>query len=321
MEIYIPNSAHLGNVDPFIRSLNLKDPDVLKLSGNSKWISIHPVVLSMIASLGNRSELKKVIIEDFEPISIHYLERMGLFKEIGYRSKIDIIEHEPAGRFIPLTWIRNSKELSRFITDMVPLLQVEPSYAEPIRFIISELVRNVLEHSSSDKGALVAAQYYKKSNRIGIGIVDDGVGIKNTITRSHIARNDLESIKLALMPGITGETRREGGTELNAGAGLFFIKSLAVASKDFFIIYTGDSMYKLLKAKQGKKEIKLNVDPMKDRHSKKVGLPYWQGTVVGIDISLDRTEELLSVLDLIRKTFVSAIKERKKERYRRPKFI
>ena len=37
-----------------------------------------------------------------------------------------------------------------------------PEQAEAIRYVVSELVRNVLEHASSSCGAIVAAQYYKK---------------------------------------------------------------------------------------------------------------------------------------------------------------
>ncbi|MHB2025452.1 MAG: hypothetical protein ACYCPQ_02255 [Elusimicrobiota bacterium] len=89
------------------------------------------------------------------------------------------------------------------------------------------------------RGALLCAQYYPKSNAIRIGIADTGVGIKSTITRSHRAETDLEAIRLALTPGITGATPREGGTEQNAGAGLFFIKSIASVNRDFFAVYSG----------------------------------------------------------------------------------
>ena len=204
---------------------------------------------------------------------------------------------------------------------MIPLLHLEPKHAEPIKYIVSELVRNVLEHASSKDGAVLCAQYYKKSNTIKIGIADTGVGIKKTINMSHKANTHLEAIRLALNPGITGTTRREGGTELNAGAGLFFIKSIAKVNRDFYMIYSGDAMFKLLKTNRSTKRIRLFADPFEDRHSNEENLPYWNGTVVGIDLSLDATEEFSILLDLIRKIYVKTIKERKKARYRRPKFI
>lgn len=321
MRIHLPNSAFLGNIDPFLRSFDSSNPDKLEITANKKWISIHPVVLSMVAALGLTIESKNIRCEKLEATSKHYLERMGLFKLLGIKSGIKITEHEPAGRFIPLTQITNSKELTKFIIDMIPLLHLEPKQVEPIKYIVSELVRNVLEHSQSDYGAVLSAQYYKKSNTIRIGIADIGVGIKKTINMSHSAPTHLDAIRLALIPGITGTTRREGGTELNAGAGLFFIKSIAKVNRDFFIIYSGNAMYKLLKSKNGKKHIRLYADPFKDRHSKGEDFPSWKGTIVGIDISLDTKEEFSILLDLIRKAYVETIRERKKSRYRRARFI
>jgi hypothetical protein len=234
------------------------------------------------------------------------------------KSGISITEHESAGRFIPLTQIKDSNALSRFITEMTPLLHLEPKHAEPIRYIVSELVRNVLEHASAKNGAILCAQYHKKSNTIRVGIADTGVGIEKTIGASHFVKGDLEAIRLALTPGITGTTKREGGTEYNAGAGLFFIKSIASVNGDFFVIYSGNAMYKLLKRKG---QIRLHADSLRDRHSTDSHLPYWRGTVVGIDISLDATEEFSTLLDLIRATYTKAVRERRRIHFKQARFV
>jgi len=318
MEIHIPNSAFLGNIDSFINGFNPKEPNRLTITANKKWISIHPMVLSMIAAVGKTIDLSKIECEKLEAKSKHYLERMGLFNFLGIQSGINVTKHEPTGRFVPLTQIKDSETLSKFVTDITPLLHLDPKHAEPIRYIMSELVRNVLEHSLSPYGAIVSAQYFIKSNTIRIGIADTGVGIWKTINQSYNPKNDLEAIRLALTPGITGTTKKEGGTEFNAGAGLFFIKSIAAVNSDFFLIYSGDSMYKLLKRK-GRK-IKLHADPFQDRYSQKSNLPVWNGTVVGIDISLDNTQEFALLLRLINDTYQEAIKERKKARYKQPQF-
>ncbi|MFH1588107.1 MAG: ATP-binding protein [Candidatus Diapherotrites archaeon] len=319
MKVFLPNSAFLGNIDAFLRGFDNSNPVKLEITANKKWISIHPVVLCMVAALGLTVKGTEIHCEKLEATSRHYLKRMGLFDFLNIKSGIEITEHEPAGRFIPLTKINNSTELTKFITDMIPLLHLEPKQADPIKYIISELVRNVLEHAESENGAIVSAQYYKKSNTIRIGIADTGVGIKKTINKSHFASSDLEAIKLALTPGITGETKKEGGTESNAGAGLFFIKSIAKVNKDFFTIYSGNGFYKLLKSKT--KKLKLYGNPFKDRHSKGENFPYWKGTLVGIDLSLDASKEFSILLDLIRETYIQSIKERKKAKYRRPRFI
>lgn len=319
MKIHLPNSAFLGNLDPFLKNYDPFDTKKLEITSNEKWISIHPMILSMIASLGVANKNMKIEFDNLEAKSKHYLERMGLFNFLRIKSGIKINEHEAAGRFVPITQIKTAKELTKFIGEVTPLLHLDPLHAEPLRYVLSELIRNVLEHSLSKEGAIVCAQYYPKSNTIRIGIADTGVGIWKTINQAHSPKNDLEAIRLALIPGITGTTATEGGTDYNAGAGLFFIKSIATVSKDFFVIYSGNAMYKLLKRK-GKRTV-LHGDPFKDRHSKRQDLPIWNGTAVGIDMSLGTTQEFSSLLKLINETYSKAIKERRKAKYKKPQFI
>ncbi len=324
MKLHLPNSAFLGNINAFLKSMDMTNPDVLIITSNNKWISVHPVVLCMVASLGievrSKNLTDSIICERFTATSKHYFERMGLFSFLQLNSEIKIEKHESAGRFIPLTQIKHSESLSKFIEDMIPLLHLDPKKTQSIKYIVSEIVRNVLEHSASKHGAVVSAQYYPESNIIRIGVVDTGIGISKTIRRSHNAPTDLDAIKLALTPGITGTTNKEGGTDYNAGAGLFFTKSIAKINRDFFILYSGNTLFKLLREKKGS-NVTLHSDPFKDKHTKDTTLPNWPGTVVGIDIRLDETEEFTTLLDSIRETYVTSVRDRKKIKYKQPKFI
>jgi anti-sigma regulatory factor (Ser/Thr protein kinase) len=323
MHVHLPNSAFLGNIDHFLRNLDLaSSPSSLTITANKKWISVHPVVLSLISSLGIKVGPANTTCEELTAASKNYIVRMGLLRFLQVASSISITEHEPAGRFIPITQIRTSGELSTFITEMIPLLHLQKEQAETIGYIVSELVSNVIEHSRSKDGGIVCAQYYKKSNSIRIGVADTGVGIKSTIIRSHPAKTDLDAIQLALRPGVTGTTWKEGGTEQNAGAGLFFIKSIANVNRDFFVIYSGNGFYKLLKKASSTNGLTLHGDPFQDRHSKIGDLPYWQGTVVGVDITLDQTKEFSLLLRAIRQAYTKDVRGRKKMRYKkRARFI
>jgi len=320
MKIHLPNSAWLGNIDSFLRNFDPSDSKELNITANKKWISVHPVVLTMIAALGQTVPKDKIRSEELEAKSRHYFERMKLFEFLGIDSGITMTEHDSSGRFVPLTQIKDSAALTRFITEMIPILHLEPIHAEPLQYIVSELVRNVLEHADSPHGAFVAAQYFQKSNTIRIGISDVGVGISKTIRKSHHSIDDLQSIRLALTPGITGTTSREGGTEQNAGAGLFFVKSIAAVNSDFFAIYSGTAFYKLLKQKAVDKEL-LHADPLEDRHSAGDNYPRWQGTAIGIDLALDVNEQFTALLEHIRNVYAKAVRARKNARYKKPNFI
>lgn len=320
MKCHISNSVFIGNIDPFIRSFDFSEPEKLEVSTHDRWMSVHPVALAMIAGLGMTVPRGNVTFDDINATSGHYLQRMGLFDLLGIESDRSITARDPAGRFVPLTVIKTAAEQTKFITDMMPLLHLDktPRHAEAIRYVVSELVRNVLEHAESPNGAIVAAQYYQKSNRISIGIVDTGVGIRRTITQSHRAWTDSEALRLALTPGITGTTEREGGTSTNAGAGLFFIKSIAVNSHDFFMLYSGEAMYKLHK-RAGEVRY-LHVDPFDDPHALRDTLPNWHGTVVGIDLSLDNTKQFSDLMRVINDSYASAIRSRRKARHRKARF-
>ncbi|MFA5945820.1 MAG: ATP-binding protein [Patescibacteria group bacterium] len=321
MKIHLPNSAFLGTFDAFLKKCDFSNPQELFITAHPSWISIHPAIIAMMAALSATVQKQNIHTAPFTAASAHHLERMGLFTFLGVNPKHPVTEHESAGRFIPLQKITSSEDLSRFITDMVPLLHLDKKHAEPIKYVVSEIVRNVLEHAHTPEGAFICAQYYRKSNRIGIGIADTGIGVLSSINHSYDAKNDLEALQLALMPGITGTTKREGGTEQNAGAGLFFTKSIATVNRNHFVIYSGSAMYKLLKPLATTAKVMLHADPFADRHSKKTMLPYWQGTVVGFDISLDTTKEFSQLLDLIRDTYAKALAERKRTKYRKPQFI
>ena len=271
----------------------------------------------MVAALGLTVQPDRIRIPKLEATSAPYLVRMGLFKMLNVPCDMTVTEHAPEGRFIPITRIRTSDELAICITDMIPLLHTKPEQAKTIGYIVSELVRNVLEHADAEQGALLCAQYYKKTNRICIGIADTGLGIKATITRSHPATTDMEALRLALWPGITGTTPRPGGTEENAGAGLFFIKAIADVNRDFFMLYSGSGFYKLLK--KTSERLRLRADPFEDRHSKSDQFPYWRGTVVGVDITLNQTREFSILLDAIRRAYWEL--KMKRMEHKKPRFL
>lgn len=322
MKVNIPNSAFLGNIESFTKGLDLSDENGLEIESNPNWISIHPIVISMIVALCEEMKLNgnPISYQDITAKSRPYLIRMGLLDALNPDHGIEIDEHESSGRFIPARQIRNSGELNNFIVDMVPLLHTTPEQAYPIKYVISELVRNALEHSNSPVGAFVSAQYFKKSNRISIGVADRGRGIYQSIRQSHNPKSDIEAIDLALRPGITGTTSKIGGTEYNAGAGLFFTKSIAKVSRDFFLIYSGSAFFKLLKTKP-EYYVQLFADPKLDRANfKNEGLETWKGTAVGIDISLDVNQDFDDLLEQIRNAYHLDVKKANKAKYKKPRF-
>jgi anti-sigma regulatory factor (Ser/Thr protein kinase) len=325
MKIHLSNNAYLRNFDSFLRDIDTSDSTHLEITTNDHWIHVHPVVLTLVSALALKVGSDNVTIDEVRARSGHYLEAMGLFELIDKPSPYPSIEkHEASGRFVPLTQIKTQKDQSRFVSDIVPLLHLQnkPEQADTVRYTIGELLRNVLEHAESPDGAIVAAQYSQKSNTIRIGICDTGIGIRKSMasTWPGRTRTDIDAIKWALVPGVSGTTLSTSGNDINGGAGLFITKSISMLTRNYFVIYSGTGVYRLLQRRPDVKKIKLRADPADDRHTETNEAPKFEGTLVGIDISLDKIDEFATLLAHIRDVYWSAVKERKKERFKRPKF-
>ena len=87
------------------------------------------------------------------------------------------------------------------------------------------------------------------------------------------------------------------------------------------MIYSGDSLYKLLKYDKRVQHPRINADPFDDRYSYKDNLPNFNGTLVGVDISLSEGENFADLLETIKRTYSIAIRERKQRQYKRFKFL
>lgn len=324
MKVYLSSSDYLRNFDRFVDGLDFSEPDKLEIVTHPKWINVHPAVLALTASLALGAGKENVSLPDLTATSGSYLDSMGLFNFTNQESPYDINKKDPSGRFVPLSIIRTPAEQSKFITEIVPMLHLEAENADAIKYVIGELVRNTLEHSQSKNGAIVAAQYYKKTNTIRIGICDDGIGIRKSLEHfwpGH-AGNDIDAIKWALLPGVSGTTTNAGGTGDNAGAGLFFIKSIAKVARNYFMVYSGSGIYKLLLRDKRFENPRLTLNPEEEHHAERSDAPYLSGTLVAIDLTLDSDISAFSeLLAKIRDNYSNAIRRRKKQQYRRFKFI
>ena len=322
MKVFLSNQGNLRNFKSFTESVDLSNPNELEITTHDKWVTVHPANLVLAAALAIKVGKNNTEIIGQVPETGRYLDRMGLYELTKTSSPFMYKKKEEAGRFLPIKVIKHSPAQSLLITYMKPLLHLSQKNATVVKYIIGELVRNVLEHSFADDGAIVAAQYYKKTNRVSIGICDTGIGIWKSMWKYWRPKTDIDAIKLALTPGITGTTRREGGTSENAGAGLFFIKSIAKIARNYFVIYSGSAEYTLLKYdKRVINTPRLYADPSRDPHSETNTSTNFQGTLVAVDISLDETPEFNDLLASIGEVYHQAIRERKKEKYRKPKFI
>jgi anti-sigma regulatory factor (Ser/Thr protein kinase) len=208
-------------------------------------VHVHPVVICVLAAEAARvREAGEAVVLVGEIEKGSYLDQMGL------RQHLTGVEHgsgsftDPTGRFISISQVVDNSSLNTFVSDFVPILHAPPQTALAFSYVLSELIRNVLEHSGSPSGAFVAAEL-DEDGTIRLGVVDAGIGVPASIRRSHRAETDPEAISLAFSPGVSGTSSSFGGGERNGGAGLFFMKSIALLSGRMLMMYTQQTLMRL----------------------------------------------------------------------------
>jgi anti-sigma regulatory factor (Ser/Thr protein kinase) len=308
--IEIPASVSLQNSHWFLSRSEffVKNGETIILRFHPSWVHIEPFALAMLAAWGRWCQRNGIRIE-VENLgrTTDYVWRMHLFDHLGISYTPNRTEREEAGRFLPITQVRNGTEIRGVIGDISALLHLQdnPESLAAVQYTISELLRNVIEHSGSADGAFVCAHNFAtaKTSRVTIAVADCGIGIREHLGYEHPAalENDATAITLAMQPGVTGARRGLYGTPDNAGAGLFITRSIAKGSGGYFLVLSGNACYRLRRARGPEEQLDLPLDPVADRHDLWVFNHSWNGTVVSMEIRTDQIEDFSQYFAWIRR--------------------
>lgn len=294
----VPNNASLHTARSFLsRNEAFAEAEpVATLALHPRWAHMEPMTLAMIAAWGSwcRRRGFKIQVENLGPHA-NYAARMRLFEHLAVPYDPGHREREEAGRFLPLTQVNQRGAIGRVIGQISALLRLQddPESLAAVQYCVSELLRNVLEHSGSPDGAFVCAHRYakKEPHRVTIAVADCGQGVAAHLGQAHpeALEDDRVALGLAMRPGITGVLRGMYGTPDNAGAGLFITRSIAKGTGGYFLLYSGRAGYRL---RRGSSDALLHLflDAYDDpRHDSWVFDHTWIGTVVSVEI---RTEHI-----------------------------
>jgi anti-sigma regulatory factor (Ser/Thr protein kinase) len=298
--LVVPNSAALHTARQFLR-LNRpfkKNTKTAILQLHPRWLHVEPMGLVTIAAWGAwcRREGYRITVRNQGPHAA-YMARMKLFEHLGvpYDAR-PVTPYEEAGRFLPVTQVRRREEVQAVIGGISALLhlQDDPESLSAVQYCVSELLRNVLEHSGSPEGAFVAAHRYTKKgpHRVTIAVADCGRGIADHLGQVHpeALTDDRVALALAMRPGITGARAGLYGVPDNAGAGLFITRCMAKGTGGYFLLDSGRAAYRLRRSRDDDEMVQLYMDAFEDpRHDEWLFPAPWQRTVVSVEI---RTEKI-----------------------------
>lgn len=254
---------------------------------------------------------------DFNTVKRTNDHASAMWRNLGGYGTFNILNNNTQqfrfNKYKPLYALRNSKES----TDFKKILQgiedytseFDISYITTLRYILSELMYNTLEHGqhfskelNKNIPSLVQMSWYQKKGTIDFIIADLGMGIKEHLEQAYPSlESDEEAIKLAIQPEKSGtfgdNIPYKSGN--NAGMGLFLSSNIIRELKGDLYILSGNGL--------------VHISPT-DITSKTL-TNYWKGTIVflSIHISKNTTTDLERILQGLRSQAENERKVRKKE--------
>jgi hypothetical protein len=293
-KLLIPNEASIRTIRNllFANSPFSDTNTPAQLVMHPRWAFMDPIAMAMAAAWGGWCQRQGCTMqaENVGGPSQKYAIRMGLFEHLNVSHAPLVEEHEEAGRFIPLTQVKTGADLAAVIGNVSALLHLdkEPHALAAVQYCISELIRNVLEHSGSIEGAYVCAQRYTSDPpHVSIAVADCGFGIASSLSYSYpeAEHDDRVALQLSMQLGITGAVKSGmyGATE-NAGAGLFFTRAIAKATGGYFALISGDGAFRIKRLRKGEQPLVFR-DAFNDPRHNFWTLDWkWPGTVAAAEV-------------------------------------
>lgn len=201
--------------------------------------------------------------ENFQEGNCAYAANMGYFKSIGLDYGKNPGEASGSNNYIPVTKLEkkhivdeSSKE-AEHIGNIVEkraeslakvLSRGKSTLTDHLTYSIRELIRNVVEHSQAEC-IWYAGQCWPTYDIVEIAILDEGIGIKNSLIKNpiykSIIQNDEDALLYAIKPGVTSAFGKKDPYDewANSGYGLYVTSQLCAQGGDFFICSNEKALY------------------------------------------------------------------------------
>lgn len=241
--------------------------------------------------------------------SAEELGASSMWRRLGARGAFSVLFHEEmnfkGNEFKPLFAVRNTNDFKKVLETTESYIQdFDIEYTHTLRYVLSELLYNTLEHGSVTGSeqinyraipSLIQFTWYQKSNELQFIIVDCGIGIKKHIEQTYPGQeSDEQAIRLALKPQVSGTFGKNDPYKQknNAGMGMFISTNIIRRLNANMHILSGNGL--------------IHVSP-RDITGKTINHS-WPGTMVLVTIKLE--QESGFVLHKIMQEFrASAVQE------------
>jgi hypothetical protein len=268
--VKLPDTLDLNHLLQCARQLDaVRGANVITIDmGPGRYFPPFPMLFltAKILELREANPDTSIALKNFEDHS--YVAHMGFFRAAGFDIGKELGEVRGNARYLPIRAFYKS-ELLRQPTDRFEELgDLIQRHADDIAAVVSqddkrdsdffnalsyslrELIRNVFEHSETDR-VLYCAQYWPVKQKVEVCILDRGIGIRQSLgaNPNFRFRSDKEALEMSLWPGVSGKTHLKpmSANWANSGYGLYMTSRLSRHGGNF-VIASGDACIVLSKS-------------------------------------------------------------------------
>lgn len=197
--------------------------------------------------------------------NFQYACHMGFFQAAGFAQGKAPGEAPGSSSYIPLTMI-NIAELTRiaFIeghaADQGDTIEIEAAHLSRVlaqgqaefqkllQYLLREAIRNIPEHAGTSD-VWLCGQYWHNRDIAEIAILDEGIGIFNSLSRNRVHRKFVTTneaaLRWALKPGVStsfdpAKGQKSDDIWANSGYGLYMISEICKLTDGWFTFVSGD---------------------------------------------------------------------------------
>lgn len=245
------------------------------------------IVVAIIKYFQNRGI--DIDINVNNPSNNNYVSRINFYKELGIEHEEDFKRRSSEGRFVEITKFDAGNNVA--VTNNIMKVirnncKVDSTVVDCLNYCLFEMVDNVENHANSPIGGYTVVQNYSYRNELRLVIVDTGIGIFNSLTKTEGTKYDNLSPEDALLYCIKKEVTNGKGM----GNGLYQTKEFIINNGGDMEIYSGKHY---LDISNGKINIRT--------------CPYWQGTLIYVRINTNNKVDFSSIFgDSVPETVLNA---------------
>jgi len=223
------------NIETLLEKLQPKDTIVLN---NIHWVEPIGIALLKLYKIANPNTK---ILYSGNPNATNYIKTLLHTNNTQHINYLPLIQFD-----------NNIDTITDIITRKIiyKAKKITPEAREDLlnylKYLIREIMDNVISHSQSNCGGFITAQLYPSNNKVQVVIIDNGIGLLHSLSNHYNLENETAAIKKAMEKEVTGSNSfaAYNNVQKHAGLGLFFLSRIIENTKGNLLIVSNNTIYK-----------------------------------------------------------------------------